>query len=69
MNAHPLSWPEGWPRTSEHRRERARLLKKGNRNWANALTVTDGVARVLTEVERMGIDRQDAIVSTNLEHC
>lgn len=66
MNAYPLSWPEGWPRTSDHRRERARFHKKGSRNWADALTVTDGVARVLTELERMGIDRQDAIVSTNV---
>lgn len=66
MVAYPLSWPEGWPRTSEHRRERARFHKKGSRNWADALTITDGVSRVLTELERMGIDRQDAIVSTNV---
>ena len=30
------------------------------------LTVSDGIQRVLDELERMGVDRQDVIISTNV---
>ena len=30
------------------------------------LSVTDAVARVLDELQRMGVDRQDVVISTNV---
>jgi hypothetical protein len=71
MNAYPLLWPEGWPRTHELHRTDGRFNKKESRSGssyrsARGLTVADGVQRVVTELERFGIDRQDVIISTNV---
>lgn len=71
MNAYPLKWPASWPRTKPEYRLPARFGKKvreAGRSYATAqqLTVPDAVARVLEELDRMGIDRQDVIVSTNV---
>jgi hypothetical protein len=71
MNAFPLSWPEGWPRTLPVHRQPGRFGKRAavsGSSWKQLqnLTVTLGVTRVLAELERMGIDRQDVIVSTNV---
>lgn len=71
MNAYPISWPEGWPRTKRGHQQHGRFSQKrpsANGNWkvSEQLTVTQGVQRVLAELERMGIDRQDVIVSTNV---
>lgn len=72
MTRYPLSWPEGWPRIAATYRQPGRFSKKvfarpdssyrSNRD----LTISDGVNRVLAELERMGIDHQDVIVSTNV---
>jgi hypothetical protein len=73
MNAYPLSWPSAWPRTMPAYRRPARFSKKvasstsgTSHRRSEDLTISDGVARVLTELGRMGIDRQDVIVSTNV---
>jgi hypothetical protein len=71
MNAYPLSWPEGWPRTHELDQPDGRFNKKESRagssyRAARWLTVTEGVQRVLIELERLGVDRQDVIISTNV---
>lgn len=71
MNAYPLAWPEGWPRTEPPCRTHGRFGKRvtgGSSSWKRLedLTVHEAVRRVLQELERMGIDRQDTIVSTNL---
>jgi hypothetical protein len=73
--AHPLSWPDGWPRSTPHSRKAARFTK-GERQYPQPggasyirqrdLTVTDGVDRCLRDLERMGIDRQDVVISTNV---
>lgn len=61
INAHPLSWPTGWKRTEPARQREAKFSKYDKR-----LTLTQGLERVLAELERMGIDKQDVIVSTNV---
>lgn len=76
INAYPLTWPEGWPRTLPARRERARFGKgqreylsiPGGSSWIRKhdLTVADGTHRILMELERLGIDRQDVVISTNV---
>jgi hypothetical protein len=59
--AYPLQWPEGWPRTKSYAAKDANFKRDGKR-----LSVSDGAERVLDELERMGIDRQDIVVSTNV---
>jgi hypothetical protein len=69
INAFPLTWPDGWKRTTA--REHARFGKKVRRNgnsWSTHedLTVAEAIGRVLAELERMGLGRDDVIISTNL---
>lgn len=80
INAYPLTWPEGWKRTTVNNRTRAHFNKKERQHvssstpglpghsWMSTrdLTVSDGIARVLEELGRMGVDRQDVIISTNV---
>lgn len=71
LNAYPLSWPSNWKRTGESYRTAARFGKAGGRSgerWipARALTVQEALSRVLTELERMGIERDDIVISTNV---
>ncbi len=80
INAYPLTWPEGWKRTTVNLRTRAHFNKKERQysssstpgvpahSWMRSrdLTVSDGIARVLEELERMDVDRQDVIISTNV---
>lgn len=59
MEAYPLHWPEGWPRTPEHKREHSRFK------------VTTDRARMgmLEEIRRLvcyRFRRDDVIISTNL---
>lgn len=73
ISAYPLAWPTGWPRTPSYRRKSA-SFGKGDSTYRDgvrytsrrALTVFDGVERVLVELSRMGIDRQDVVISTNV---
>ena len=71
--AHPLQWPVGWPRTPSYQRKRATFGKgetvySGDHRYTRKrdLTVSDGVERVLTELQRMGVDRQEVVISTNV---
>lgn len=78
INAYPLSWPTGWPRVAAHLRKGARFTKGERQHRRNSdgssssrmlhksLSVIDGIGRVLQELERMGIERQDVVISTNL---
>lgn len=75
ISAHPLCWPEGWPRTSTYQRKQARFGKgesvkrtygEGYYTRQRDLTVTDGVERCLRELERMNVSRQDVVISTNV---
>ena len=74
INAYPLQWPDGWPRSVEHTSAR---FSKGERKYSSqpcggswvqqkALSVIDGISRVLDQLEKLGIDRQDAVISTNI---
>lgn len=53
--AYPLHWPDGWPRTPQHRRQRSRF------------DTTFGIARdgVLVQLERLGATQ--VVISTNIE--
>lgn len=76
--AHPLQWPAGWRRTDAGSRIDGRFVKNvtnitrgrdGSIRHANQrreLTIADAVDRVLTELQRMSVDRQDVVISTNI---
>lgn len=59
---YPLQWPEGWKRMQSDQRKTATFSRQGK-----ALTVFDGVQRVLDELERLGVHQDDVVVSTNLQ--
>lgn len=74
IDAYPLQWPEGWPRTQAGQRERARFSKgerrysdSSNSSWVHhrELTIADGVSRVRQELDRIGVSSDDMILSTN----
>ena len=61
IDAYPLHWPSGWPRTP------AALRRAGKfKRYQRELSVYDGVERVLSELERLGVKRDDMILSTNI---
>lgn len=70
--AYPLSWPTGWPRTlptsQKEGRFGTRKVHSGS-PYARSedITVADAVVRVLAELERMGIHRDDIVISTNIK--
>lgn len=65
INAYPLQWPVGWKRAPS--RKEARFSTKGYSRNARELSVSDGVDRVLRELDRMGYTRNDVVISTNVE--
>ncbi len=73
---YPLTWPAGWKRTPPNSRIRARFSKgeqqrsqDGARTWMRKreLSIADGVRRVIEEIVKLGVDREDIIVSTNVQ--
>lgn len=62
VRAFPLCWPDGWKRIPSHQRSEGRFLTHGR-----APSIADGVGRVMAELGRLGIKRDDLIVSTDVE--
>lgn len=71
ITAYPLSWPQGWRRTAGNARKRAKFGKSkrtdGRYPWKQDLSIYDGVTRVIEELGRYGVGREDIIISTNVE--
>lgn len=73
-SAYPLEWPAGWHRMPAARRTNGKFNKKEmqyrdgqpSRNKTKDLSIIDAVQRLLETLELMGIDRQDAVISTNV---
>lgn len=71
--AYPLQWPEGWQRTDNHQRTRARFGKSsraragGGWDYGRRLTIAEAVDRLRSELARMGIHDDDLVISTNLQ--
>ncbi len=65
-DAYPLQWPLGRPRRPSHQRKDGRFHKTDYRtNAKRALTVTEAVARLLAEANRIGA--RGVVISSNLE--
>lgn len=73
ITAVPLSWPVGWKRTDPARRREAKFSKarqnQGNGRYVSArpLTIAEATQRVVDELARMGLSRDDVVVSSNLK--
>lgn len=79
IDAYPLAWPAGWRRTDSHLRKRADFNKKEAvyrddaikgryhaYNRSTDLSVYDAIERVLSTLARMGLSRDDVVISTNV---
>ncbi len=75
ISAYPLSWPFGWKRTATGMRKSAKF-SRGERQYSTtggswlakrAVTISDGTTRVLAELTRMGVSRDDVVISTSVE--
>lgn len=72
--AYPLYWPAGWKRTKRDQQKRGEFethstvkLETGVKKIHKRVSTYDSLERIITELERMGVDRQDVIVSTNIK--
>lgn len=69
MTKYPLSWPDGWKRTPQHARKRAKFSKASFSSGYKSkvdVTIAEGTKRVLYEAQRLGVRDGDAILSTNI---
>lgn len=71
IEAYPLTWPAGWPRSTTLKSanfSKGERQYGGNTSWVRqrSLSISDGLNRVLSELSKLGIDRQDIIISTNV---
>lgn len=73
--AYPLQWPPGWRRTEVQARKPAQFSKKEKQysqdrasSWktSKAISIADGRNRVFAELQRMGIDDHNLVISTNV---
>lgn len=69
--AYPLQWPTGWKRTAPAARRHGKFARKVSvpgQSWKRSedLTISQAIQRVLAELQRMGIARDDCVISTNL---
>lgn len=76
IDAYPLTWPEGWKRTPDFARKRAKFSKgerryssDGQNSWQGHrdVTIGEGTNRVLDSLARFGVRSGAAIISTNLQ--
>lgn len=69
VNAYPLQWPIGWKRTEPARRAYSRFSTTRRSDYGprkDDITVSVAVQRVLLELQRMGVSRDDIVISTNV---
>lgn len=69
LKAFPLTWPPGWQRMPAHLRKRAAFGIKRAGDYGPRLvelSVADAVVRVLTELGRLNVPRDDVLISSDL---
>ncbi len=70
INAYPLTWPVGWKRhTAKQHGKFGKKQTPSGASWARTvdLTINEALQRVLDELGRMGMRRDDIIISSNLK--
>jgi hypothetical protein len=75
IQAYPLQWPPSWRRIAASQRTSARFSKSERQyssdrtsswNRAKAINIADGRQRVIEELQRMGIDDSDLVISSDV---
>jgi DnaJ domain len=66
IQAYPLCWPAGWKRTKSYARRTGRFRDHPSLTNSRSLSVSQGVERVLLELSRLKIGRDDTLISTNV---
>lgn len=61
IEAYPLAWPAGWKRTPAASRRSANFRSHGK-----PLSVSEGARRLLDELERMAVNVDTVVISTNV---
>lgn len=61
LSNYPLSWPEDWKRTASYNRKRGRF-----KSYKQDATIANGLQRVIEELQKIGVKRDDLLVSTNV---
>ena len=72
IQAYPLQWPAGWPRTPSHDRKHGRFAAKSrDPGWSyptqKDVTRTQAANRIAEELDRMGVHWDDVIISSDLK--
>jgi len=75
IEAYPLQWPIAWPRTPSDKRRDAKFgaviaRSDGTQEWSRftrGVSMAEGTQRVLLELGRLGVAREDIVLSTNVE--
>lgn len=62
IQAYPLAWPSGWKRVPSYARKQAQFIGR-DKAYIN---VTEGVRRVLAELDRLGVKEDDVVISSNI---
>ena len=62
IRAYPLSWPDGWKRSKPGGIKNGRFTR--NTQW---ITVAEGAGRIMESLGKMGIHRDNIVISTNVE--
>ena len=63
VEAYPLQWPQGWPRTKFP--ERSKFYEKKQGSWATEVSMTKARAFLLGELNRL--NASSVVISSNLE--
>ncbi len=73
IQAYPLQWPAGWRRATSRKHgafnKKERVYRDGQHAYSSMkdLNAGDASMRVIDVLMRMGIERQDIVISTNLQ--
>lgn len=62
IKSYPLQWPAGWKRTEQAERKSGQF-KSGK----SSIDVSQASRRIFKELEMMGINTNDLVISTNIE--
>lgn len=69
IRAYPLQWPAGWRRAQAALRRYGRFGRHDTSvgySRKKDITVSDAIGRVLSELQKLGINRDDVVISTNM---
>lgn len=67
ITAYPLTWPDGWKRTSTKKRSQFSRKRSGSYGARDNVTIAQATIFVLEELRRMGIGDWNVIISSQLK--